>query len=789
MKDQYIPLPKFGTSKNPINKSGSALFESMIFEDKEDTNLNASFGFNNLPTDPIEIDQLVDRVQNELKQEFFGIDEQIDGLCTHFKTWLKSGNIQLTPYVINLWGMTGVGKTDLLLKLLKKAGINSFYHFDSRRLLEDPNAIINELSEFSDRKMVVIFDEFQHLKSITNGPMDNNGAMPEARKQSKIWELIENGKLRRPISGLSALKSQFQQILKIKGFKSKFGTLKLLQPIDGFNIWEDISDYTKSKNIDSLDNYFKAGVGKDVSTESAHKRSEYFVGREHLKFGVEEEGDGGIIFELLQSQYPSIGIDYDIVSYNYDYHRSKVYDKHIWIYLPFPDISSHLIKYIYPEFNFAHELYRGWDYATLMDKIYTPETTVYEFYQDLVNRVNRIPLQQELDYSKSMIINIGNLDEMYSGIVGDHSTIDADIFYEITKKLNVVNAKDSLKKYFRNEQISRLGNIHIIYPSISKNAYQQIIKSKLDKSIKTFANETGISFKVDQSYFDLFYYEAVVPTQGVRTINSTLTYLFHNLLSNIITILPVGEYTLYADRIKLFVKNGEDIVYEQDANLIIRKLKNELSDDQKIRVAVHEAGHGIVYYLKTGLVPQQMILEGAEFIWGANGVMLENIKDTKNLLTKDIIDSSVMCDLAGMQAEKVVFNNYTTGNYSDITHATARLTSWYGANDFIGIEPYNKTRGMLYSETLLEEINKEVIDSIRNLHESTYSLLSKYKSELLRLADLLYQKGALSNDDLNQFFKDIPTLKQTTSELSQFKNLLDEANKPRVDCFNYYEAR
>ena len=60
----------------------------------------------------------------QLKNEFIGIDQIIDQLVYAVKPWYLAAELQESPLVINLWGMTGVGKTSLVERFLELALIN-----------------------------------------------------------------------------------------------------------------------------------------------------------------------------------------------------------------------------------------------------------------------------------------------------------------------------------------------------------------------------------------------------------------------------------------------------------------------------------------------------------------------------------------------------------------------------------------------------------------------------------------------------------------------------------------
>lgn len=131
-----------------------------------------------------------------LKKEFIGIDKIIDDLMEYIQIWYLMPEILTRPVVINLWGMTGVGKTDLVRKTVR------FLEFQNRFVeIELSNSDetswsksvsdIFQSNRLNDEKpSIVLFDEIQRFNTI-----DPDGTPVPQTKFTDFWELLSNGKL------------------------------------------------------------------------------------------------------------------------------------------------------------------------------------------------------------------------------------------------------------------------------------------------------------------------------------------------------------------------------------------------------------------------------------------------------------------------------------------------------------------------------------------------------------------------------------------------------------------
>jgi hypothetical protein len=140
--------------------------------------------------------QTLERIKEELKQDFVGIDAIIDELINYIQIWYLMPEVLNRPIIVNLWGMTGVGKTDLVRRLVSKLSFQdrfvevelsngdvTSWRSSVANLLEDAN--VND-----GKPAIVLFDEIQRFYTI-----DTDGKPLETTKFTDFWELLSDGKL------------------------------------------------------------------------------------------------------------------------------------------------------------------------------------------------------------------------------------------------------------------------------------------------------------------------------------------------------------------------------------------------------------------------------------------------------------------------------------------------------------------------------------------------------------------------------------------------------------------
>lgn len=135
-------------------------------------------------------------VKEQLKKEFFGLDTIIDKVINSISAWYIFPEIITRPVIINLWGMTGVGKTHLVRRLVELLNFSDKFaelqmnlgtenSFQSKSIL---NILSNSKIE-EGAAGILLIDEMQRFKTVAE---DNTDIQSDAYQD--LWMLLSDGR-------------------------------------------------------------------------------------------------------------------------------------------------------------------------------------------------------------------------------------------------------------------------------------------------------------------------------------------------------------------------------------------------------------------------------------------------------------------------------------------------------------------------------------------------------------------------------------------------------------------
>lgn len=230
---------------------------------------------------------------------------------------------------------------------------------------------------------------------------------------------------------------------------------------------------------------------------------------------------------------------------------------------------------------------------------------------------------------------------------------------------------------------------------------------------------------------------------------------FNNYIRNPDRTLDLLDRSMASAELKgrHFVKRN-DILENFD---IKRKQFEKMSKEEKTATAYHEAGHFIVNkfskQLSNTVTLAVSIMPAEEYL----GVNVCEPNDETVFTNKDYFIQLIARYLGGRIAEKMYTKQLSAGASSDLEKATQiaeKMVLRYGlAEDLSTNRSYSSNiKNDLYTDDLLEIINKEIDKILDEAEEYAVEILQDNKDSLEMLVSGLLEKGILSKVDLDAMF-------------------------------------
>lgn len=639
---------------------------------------------------------ILDEARQVLKQEFVGIDNIIDEIVDNVSGWFFLPDLQEKPLVINLWGLTGVGKTSLVNRLAALIGFEDSYfrfdlgekegHFSFRDSLD-------ELCKSNDHSPVFIaLDEIQHSRTVSGFHRQEI----EDDKNRMIWELIDSGRI------------------QYVDWNSQLWTIEAL--------------------VYKLMYLVKAGV----KVKNGLVVNNMKLYRNEMKVDIEE---GKRLLFVPEDEYESI---------------IELAGKELGLFLK-KDVENVLMSFS------------------------ANDTILF------LNKVLAIGKRPSVkNFTKALIFVLGNLDEAYTMSDNFSADIDADEFNKLSQKITIPNIKLALQSRFRNEQIARLGNIHIIYPAFDTCTYKKIISNALQKYTRQLTDYFKYHVVLDDSIHDLIYEEGVYPTQGARPVFTSIHQIFKSKISFFFSAIFLKDldidtlhFSISHKKLACAYLKNQQLIYSLETQITtpLYDARQSRRDDLQAIIAVHESGHAVLSIVLLKTIPDVICSISSDA--DGQGFMFSSL-EWKYISRKEIIPRVAMM-LGGYVAEELIFGreHVTSGATDDINKATQFLSFMYKLNGMgktpvkysIPLEGDNHTYHNI--EAIEEEI-KNAVEEARTLAEQT---LINEKKLLLTFSDYLSDHRILRKNDIVPLVKQSMKCRFNIIENGEFMFYRDQVKK------------
>lgn len=228
----------------------------------------------------------------------------------------------------------------------------------------------------------------------------------------------------------------------------------------------------------------------------------------------------------------------------------------------------------------------------------------------------------------------------------------------------------------------------------------------------------------------------------------------------------------------LAARREKPAVGMQDFNEAVERVtaglekKNRLmNEDEKIRVAYHEAGHAIVAAALPNTDPVHKVSIIPRGI-AALGYTMQRPESERFLVTKGELESNMKVLLAGTLTEEMIFQDISTGAQNDLERCTevARgMVMDYGMSRLGRINFRRSSRSpflgggggegyqMMHSEEMAKLIDKEVARIIDDALSQTREILEQRREVLEAVTQRLLEIESIDNDELMQLIEEHST--------------------------------
>ncbi|MCM8782951.1 MAG: AAA family ATPase [Candidatus Omnitrophica bacterium] len=237
---------------------------------------------------------------------------------------------------------------------------------------------------------------------------------------------------------------------------------------------------------------------------------------------------------------------------------------------------------------------------------------------------------------------------------------------------------------------------------------------------------------------------------------------------------PADIANLIREATLIAVRNKKDSVGMKEITEALERVemgikhKRVFSEEERKKVAYHEAGHAIATYF---LQPFKDVFKISIAARGeALGMVVPHPREELHVHTREELLGNIKSYLGSYVAEKLKFGTTTTGVSEDFRQAMwyAHQMVWkYGmgksgrVGDYTILETMHQSMGAyrgervsFLSEKIKEELNNETQEILQECVKEVEELLKKEEALLERLAEELLAREELDYDEIEAIFKE-----------------------------------
>jgi cell division protease FtsH len=239
----------------------------------------------------------------------------------------------------------------------------------------------------------------------------------------------------------------------------------------------------------------------------------------------------------------------------------------------------------------------------------------------------------------------------------------------------------------------------------------------------------------------------------------------------------VNEAALIAARKNKKKATMEDFEEAKDKIMMGKERRSlVITENEKKRIAYHEAGHAIVAKLTPGSDPVHKVSIIPRGL--ALGITQQLPKDDKYLLTKDYLYGAITVLMGGRIAEEIIFGDISTGAGNDIERATdlaRKMVCNWGMSDKLGPLTFGKKDEAIflgkelathkdYSEKTAVMIDEEIKNIVLLCYKKAKNILEQHREVVDRTAKLLLEKETIDSNQIDAL------LNGTSGEIANDEN-------------------